>query len=150
MPQYSYICKKCSLEFTRIRPVKDCNDTFPCPECNEPTPRQFVAAISSIWKTDLPTFQNIDMTVGKQAEERWNQIYARQEIKNKIRKENENPRLAKTLDNEYFSVNNSKYIDKRKHVYNEFREGFAEQKDSLLNYEHKKFDEIKGGADVTF
>ncbi len=109
MPQYSYLCAKCALQFDRTLSMGE-HPTYPCPSCEEPACRQFEGqsfghafadtpgkplANTGVHKDDYPT---ADRVVGKSALRRWDHFHARAEVKSKAREEGGTHALAR-LDN---------------------------------------------------
>lgn len=96
MPQYTFFCTVCSLQFKRRLPM-GVNQTCTCPRCKKGAPRQWEGqgfgfgfketpatahANSGVAKHDYPTADN---AVGRSAEAHWQVIHARNEAKAKIR-----------------------------------------------------------------
>lgn len=96
MPQYTFFCPGCRLEFKR-RLAMGVHPTHLCPECKKAVPRQWegqgfgfefeqtaatARANSGVTKHDYPTADNV---VGRSAEAQWEIIHARNVAKEKIR-----------------------------------------------------------------
>lgn len=96
MPQYTFFCGACRLEFKRRLPM-GIHPTCVCPICNKGAPRQWegqgfgfgfqeTAATakgnSGVSKHDYPTADNI---VGRSAEAQWQVIHERNTAKGRIR-----------------------------------------------------------------
>lgn len=96
MPQYTFFCTGCSLQFKR-RLAMGAHPTHLCPECRSAAQRQWegqgfgfefqagagtAQANSGVAKHDYPTADN---AVGRSAEAQWAIIHARNEAKDKIR-----------------------------------------------------------------
>lgn len=96
MPQYTFYCKGCNLQFKCRLKMGD-HKTHKCASCKGEATRvlqgfgfdfaQTAAtskANSGVTKHDYPTADNI---VGRSAEKKWDQIYARNVAKDKFRQE---------------------------------------------------------------
>lgn len=96
MPQYSFFCTTCSLQFKRRLKIGP-HPTHTCPSCNRGAQRQWegqgfgfgfaeTAATdrgnSGVTKHDYPT---ADQIVGRSADAQWQIIHARNAAKEKIR-----------------------------------------------------------------
>lgn len=96
MPQYTFFCTRCTLQFKR-RLSMGVHPTHLCPECKAAAPRQWegqgfgfefqptagtAQANSGVSKHDYPTADNI---VGRSADAQWGVIHARNAAKAKIR-----------------------------------------------------------------
>jgi len=96
MPQYTFRCNACNLQFKR-RLAMGVHATCACPSCKQGAPREWegqgfgfgfqeTAATaqgnSGVAKHDYPTADNI---VGRSAEAQWNIIHRRNAAKDKIR-----------------------------------------------------------------
>jgi putative FmdB family regulatory protein len=96
MPQYAFECSACNLQFSRNLKMGD-HKTHTCPSCKEQASRVWEGqgfgfdfaqtegthqANSGVTKHDYPT---ADVIVGMSAEARWNEIHAREEVKQKVR-----------------------------------------------------------------
>jgi hypothetical protein len=103
--------------------------------------KQFVQPLSVTWKTTLPTYQNVDKIIGKSADEKWSNYHQKQELKDKIRKENNTHALAKTSSGEYIPVKDTAVIEERKTVYSAYRESI--QNGSISGDTISKIDALK-------
>ncbi len=96
MPQYSFFCAGCSLQFKR-RLKTGTHPTHTCPSCNRGAQRQWEGqgfgfdfaptaatgqANSGVTKHDYPT---ADQVVGRSADAQWQVLHARNAAKEKIR-----------------------------------------------------------------
>lgn len=96
MPQYTFLCGRCSLQFKR-RLSMGVHATHLCPECKGVAPRQWegqgfgfefqdgagtAVGNSGVTKHDYPTADGI---VGRSAEAQWGLIHARNAAKDRIR-----------------------------------------------------------------
>lgn len=96
MPQYSFFCGACSLQFKRRLKIGP-HPTHACPSCAKGVPRQWegqgfgfdfaqtagsAQANSGVTKHDYPT---ADEVVGRSADAQWQVIHARNVAKGKIR-----------------------------------------------------------------
>lgn len=96
MPQYTFHCGACNLQFKR-RLSMGVHATCVCPSCKKGAPREWegqgfgfgfqetagtAKGNSGVTKHDYPTADNI---VGRSAETQWNLIHERNAAKDKIR-----------------------------------------------------------------
>ncbi len=93
--KYSFECS-CGLVFTRNLKIGDYS-TYPCPSCSGTAKRVFEAfgfgfsagkgspGNSGVSKHDYPT---ADYAVGRDAESRWQEIRARDQVKEEVRRVN--------------------------------------------------------------
>jgi len=96
VPQYSFFCANCRLQFKR-RLQMGAHPTHTCPSCNKGATRQWegqgfgfefgetagtARANSGVSKHDYPT---ADQVVGRSADAQWQVIHARNAAKSKIR-----------------------------------------------------------------
>lgn len=94
MPRYTFECTGCNTQFTRTLKMGD-HPTHACPSCGQEASRlwdgqkfgfDFAAGgtpgNSGVSKQDNPT---ADQVVGRDAERRWGEIHARDEVKQKVR-----------------------------------------------------------------
>lgn len=94
MPKFTFQCTSCDLQFERTLKAGT-HETHECPNCASPAPRywpgqgfasQFQAGAtpgnSGVAKHDYPT---ADQAVGSDADKRWEEYHARDQVKNKVR-----------------------------------------------------------------
>lgn len=96
MPQYSFFCAGCNLQFKRGLKIGT-HPTHTCPSCNRGAQRQWegqgfgfdfaatagtALANSGVTKHDYPT---ADQIVGRSADAQWQVLHARNAAKEKIR-----------------------------------------------------------------
>lgn len=94
MPQYSFYCTPCNLQFKRRLPPSS-SPAYKCPSCSKEAAHQLegfgfgfaptsgtAKANSGVSKDDYPTADNI---VGRSAEARWSVLHARNRTKSQIR-----------------------------------------------------------------
>jgi putative FmdB family regulatory protein len=43
MPLYDYYCRDCDHDFSELRPMAQCCEPMPCPQCHAPSPRRISA-----------------------------------------------------------------------------------------------------------
>ena len=105
MPKYSFECQECEVRFERTLKIGEHTD-HPCPSCKDPAPRLFdgqglsfafgeggsAAANSGVHDHDYPT---ADKAVGRSAEERWEHLSLRDQVKNEARKQGDTPALIR-------------------------------------------------------
>lgn len=97
MPKYSFECQECQVRFERNLKIGD-HTTHPCPSCKDPAPRRFdgegfafgfseggtAAANSGVHDHDYPT---ADKAVGRSADERWELLSERDQVKKQAREQ---------------------------------------------------------------
>ena len=96
MPQYTFLCSSCQIQFHRRLSIGD-HPSHPCPSCRDPSPRFWegqgfgfgftpteatARANSGVTKHDYPT---ADEAIGRSADAKWATIHARNAAKAKIR-----------------------------------------------------------------
>lgn len=107
MPIFEYKCT-CGLRFEAvILDTKAPHETSVCPRCKgQGQKREFPTSVSLSRSTmGNPT---MDLAVGKSAEEGWNAIHQRDEIKTKVRKETGEVGLSLVAPGEYVPVTPTK------------------------------------------
>lgn len=114
MPKYVFECQECKLRFDRNLKIGE-NAVHPCPGCKEAAPRVWdgqgfgfdfaptpgtLNGNSGVTKHDYPT---ADQAVGQSASLRWQEIEAREEVKQKVRQGGGSKGLVRkhALDNSY-------------------------------------------------
>ena len=132
MPKFSFDCK-CGTRFSRTLKMGE-HQTYPCPACGNDAPRlwegfgfNFAAGgtapgNSGVTKHDYPTD---DFVVGRDAEARWQDHFAREEVKNKVRAGGGSRTLIRKNGKdyvEYVAANEKKLVEDRKKVSAELTE----------------------------
>ena len=101
MPIYEFKCEKCGLRFEISLKISRSNETE-CPQCNSITTNKLPpkGVLSVIGKsTKIP--KDIDLAVGKSAEERWLDYEERAKQKEKIRKESDTNLITRDPEGNY-------------------------------------------------
>jgi hypothetical protein len=80
---------------------------YPCPECGGETKKQVTAPNVIVGGT--PDFskrekRDLDVVVGKQAEQRWEQIHKETEVRNDVRRKTGKSALGRKADGTYVPV----------------------------------------------
>lgn len=133
MPQYTFFCEACSLQFKRRMKMGSYQEAS-CPECRASAPRQWegqalthnfapvpgtAKANSGVAQHDYPTADNL---VGRSAEMRWSDQIRRNKAKSQIR--DQGVALARRDEgsvSEYKVLSQSEF-DARKKLEGRFRE----------------------------
>jgi len=107
MPVYSFKCPKCALVFEKALKV-NFEGATPCPSCSENCqklpPQNVMGKMAE--PTSIP--KEIDLKIGKDADERWEDYEEKRQVKEKIRKESNTPWLSKDLDGDYVPLSVTK------------------------------------------
>lgn len=105
MPIFEYRCSDCNLLFDALVKQSEVSDegskTRPCPDCNKPSPRQMSAFAPVI--AGGSTNETPDMSIGREAEKRWQSHYDRQSKRRGDRKLQEVSQ-PKNKDGKYMPV----------------------------------------------
>lgn len=101
MPIYEFRCKHCGLKFEKSLKIAESLETD-CPVCKKVTsnklpPKGVLSKVSE--STKIP--KEIDLAVGKSAEERWMSYEERSNQKEKIRKESDTNLITRDPDGNY-------------------------------------------------
>ena len=101
MPVYEFKCLDCSLKFEKSLKISDSQETD-CPNCGTKTsnklpPKGVLSKVAE--STKIP--KDIDLAVGKSAEERWLSYEERAKQKEKIRKESDTNLITRDADGNY-------------------------------------------------
>jgi putative FmdB family regulatory protein len=93
MPKYVFECSACNTRFSRTLKMEE-HPTHTCPSCQGQAPRLWdgqgfgfdfaegsAPGNSGVSKQDHPT---ADQAVGRSSDERWGEIHARDEVKDKV------------------------------------------------------------------
>lgn len=101
MPTYDFKCEKCGLKFEKSLKMSESNETD-CPACKAITSNKLPAK-GVLGKVGEPTKipKDIDLAVGKSAEERWLAYEERSKQKEKIRKESDTNLITRDPDGNY-------------------------------------------------
>lgn len=101
MPVYEFKCVGCNLRFEKSLKISESVSTS-CPNCNVITtiklpPKGVISKMAE--PTSIP--KDIDLAVGKSAEERWMSYEERAKQKEKIRKESDTNMITRDPDGNY-------------------------------------------------
>lgn len=100
MPIYEYRCSDCGVQFEKLVRRMGGEPTLPCPECGTASEKQVSAAAFSFTHVPVggPRPQNTgvhaldynaDRVIGRDAEQRWKTIEARQSRKQQLMRDND-------------------------------------------------------------
>jgi putative FmdB family regulatory protein len=101
MPIFEYTCKSCGCEFEELINNKDGSDIIPCKKCGKDAEKQlsrFSAVIAGGTSTEP-----VDMTIGREAEKRW-QMHTDKQSERQKDKTLQTFDLPKTEDGKYMPV----------------------------------------------
>ncbi len=101
MPMYEYQCSKCGLKFEDLKTNMKGSDKSECPDCGSESNRLMSAFAPVV--TGGSTNETIDMTVGRRANQRWQNYYDRQ-AKRHANKELKTFDLPQTKDGKFMPV----------------------------------------------
>ncbi len=101
MPIYDFKCSDCGLKFEKSLKIADSQSTN-CPTCDNVTdvklpPKGVMGKVGEV--TSIP--KDIDLAVGKSAEERWMAYEERNKQKEKVRKESDTNLITRDPDGNY-------------------------------------------------
>lgn len=132
MPKYSFECSNCSTHFSRNLKMGE-HPTHECPNCHEEAPRAWegfgfsfarggsAPANSGVAKHDYPS---ADQVVGHDAEKRWAEYRAREQVKDKVREVGGSRALVRKNGKDYveYAAGGQKVIEDRKKINAELTE----------------------------
>lgn len=101
MPVYDYKCSECGLKFEKSLKMADSHSTE-CPSCKAITSSKLPAkgVMSKVAEsTHIP--KDIDLAVGRSAEERWQAYEDKAKQKQKVRKESDTNLITRDIDGNY-------------------------------------------------
>jgi len=101
MPIYEFECKSCGYEFEELRTNKETSDVATCKKCGQRAEKK-MSRFSSVISGGTST-EPIDMTIGREANQRWQQYYDRQSERRKD-KNLESFDLPKSKDGRFMPV----------------------------------------------
>jgi putative FmdB family regulatory protein len=101
MPIYEFECKSCGYEFEELRTGKETGTVTTCKKCGKRAEKQISRFSSTI--AGGTSNEPIDMTIGRAANQRWQQYHDRQSERRKD-KTLENFDLPKAKDGKYMPV----------------------------------------------
>ena len=101
MPVYDFKCNDCSLKFEKSLKIAESDETT-CPSCKAKTsnklpPKGVLSRVGE--STNIP--KDIDLAVGRSAEERWQAYEDKSKQKEKIRKESDTNLVTRDPDGNY-------------------------------------------------
>ena len=76
MPIFEYVCNSCGCEFEELISSKDALEIMPCKKCGEDSLKK-VSRFSSVVAGGTSN-ETADMTIGREAEKRWQMHHERQ------------------------------------------------------------------------
>jgi len=97
---YKFKCESCSLQIEIVETASTMKfDDRECPRCSGASKHVFegAPAVATSGMSNSP----LDVAVGKDAEKRWSDIYRKQEVRDKIRKETGEKALRINSKNEF-------------------------------------------------
>jgi len=100
MPTYSFKCTKCHLKFDRSLKISE-DHSLPCPDCGDAVAKLPSKGVGMKMSAPTSIPKEIDLAVGRDAEEKWMAYEEKKSIKDKIRKESGSERLSVDLDGNY-------------------------------------------------
>jgi putative FmdB family regulatory protein len=129
MPTYTFKCNNCYLKFNRFAKMAE-KASVKCPDCKnqvESLPAQGIA-VKMAESTSIP--KDIDMAIGRDADERRKEYEKRKKIKDKLRKESGSERLSRDMDGNYTPLSSSisdeiseeTVVDIRKQVFKDYHQ----------------------------
>jgi len=104
MPIYDFRCEDCNLKFEKSLKMAD-SQTTDCPKCGKQTSNKLPAkgVMSKMGEvTKIP--KDIDLAVGKSAEERWLSYEERKKQKDKVRKESDTNLISRDAEGNYHAL----------------------------------------------
>jgi len=101
MPLYEYECGACGYVFEELRSGKEVVDAVPCKKCGKESQKKLSKFSSVI--AGGSTVEPIDMTIGRESNQRWQQYHDRQSERRKG-KNIESFDLPKSKDGKYMPV----------------------------------------------
>lgn len=128
MPVYEFECQECTLRFKRTLKMDE-HTSHPCPKCAADAPRlwegfgghQFApggtaVANSGVHDHDYPT---ADKAVGRNSEQRWDEIEAREKVKQAVREGGGTRALARRNGQDFveYTAMTEDRMEKRKAAY---------------------------------
>lgn len=101
MPIYDFKCSECELKFEKSLKIAESQSTS-CPVCNKTTSiklpsKGVMGKVGEV--TSIP--KDIDLAVGKSAEERWEVYEERKRAKDKVRKDSDTNLISRDPDGNY-------------------------------------------------
>jgi len=101
MPLYEYRCQECGCEFEELINANDDTNFIACKKCSKPAERQ-ISRFSSVIVGGTAT-EPVDLTIGREAEKRWQMHYDKQNERRKD-KTLETFELPKSKDGKFMPV----------------------------------------------
>lgn len=102
MPLYEYKCGSCGLRFEELT-GRTGSETAPCKSCGQVAERQMSRFSSSV--ANGSTKESVDMTIGRDANDRWQQIHDRRDKRISSRGEElKEIKVPQTSDGKYMPV----------------------------------------------
>jgi len=101
MPLFEYVCNKCNFRFEELKSQKEDSATTPCKNCGGISDRQ-ISSFSPVMAGGSSN-ETADMTIGREADKRWQSYNNRQE-KRRGDKALQNFNLPKTKDGKFMPI----------------------------------------------
>lgn len=101
MPIFEYQCNVCGLEFEELLSSKESSDIMACKKCGADAPKK-ISRFSSVVSGGTSN-ETVDMTIGREAEKRWQMHQDKQAVRQKG-KTLQTLDLPKTSDGKYMPV----------------------------------------------
>lgn len=101
MALYEYKCGSCGLRFEELRSHKEDSSRVPCRKCGGSADRQMSVFAHKV--AGGSTNETVDMTIGREADRRW-QVYHDRQAKRRGERELSTFDLPKTKDGKFMPV----------------------------------------------
>lgn len=102
MPIFEYLCENCGCEFEELINIKDNGERAVCKKCGSEAKRK-ISRFSSVIAGGTPN-ESVDMTIGREAEKRWQMHFDKQSERRKNKKLKVFDNLPKAQDGKYMPV----------------------------------------------
>lgn len=128
-----YKCPSCGVLSERIVPTSQTPDaTIPCPKCGEASAfRPIPSSIGLL--TDSFQEQKIDVAIGKDADRRWQDVEARQQIRDKVRRDSGRQGVSMVGRNEFVPITEADKVARSEAADVVSVEGFKHQPDTTTD-----------------
>ena len=103
MPIYEFKCSECSLKFEKMFSKISENSQEDCPNCGKLATRLISSPNFKFAESKLIP-KEIDLDIGRKANQLWMDYEDRKSAKDKIRKENNSQRLSRDPDGNYLPL----------------------------------------------
>jgi putative FmdB family regulatory protein len=102
MPLYEYRCNECGYEFEELAKSSEDSATVPCKQCKKGQALRRISRFAPVIAGGSPT-ETIDMSIGRDAENRW-KVYGDRQSKRRGNKPLQDVPQPKTKDGKYMPV----------------------------------------------